>query len=372
MAKRTITATDSGAGSPEARTARTRKPGAPGAIPAIVWDTLWAHARTSALEAAIATGLFDQLVGGSRTAAEIARATRCSPRGVRMLADALVALGFLFKTKGRYELAETTRHFLVSSSPTSVTALVRLGAVFRRPFEHLTDVVRTGKPAPTSDEIGREAFPDLVGALFPSSFAVSQMAREALPARTRLRVKRVLDVAAGSAALSLAWAAADPEVRVTAVDFAEVLEVTRRYTDGLGCTDRYEFLEGDLRSVKFGTNQYDLVILGQICHAEGARGAARLISRSARALVPGGAVLVADMVPTDKRTSPTRHLLFALNMLVGTTDGDVFTFSEFREWMLSAGLSSIKRLDVGGDGPDVIVGTKRRALESRQGRSVRS
>jgi ubiquinone/menaquinone biosynthesis C-methylase UbiE len=342
------------------RTTRAR-----GAIPALVWDTLWAHAETSAIETAVATGLFDQLVDRSRTAAEIARSTRCSLRGVRMLADALVALGFLSSRKDRYGLTETARHFLVSSSPTSVTALIRLSPVFRRPFEHLTDVVRTGKPAPASDEVGREVFPELVGALFPSSFAVSRMAREALPARTRSRVKRVLDVAAGSAAWSLAWAEADPEVRVTALDFAEVLEVTRRYTDGLGCADRYEFLGGDLRSVTFGTNQYDLVILGQICHAEGARGAARLIAKSARALVPGGTLLVADMVPTDKRTSPTRHLLFALNLLVGTTDGDVFTLPEFREWMLSAGLSSVKRLDLDTDGPDVIVATKQGGTRGR-------
>ena len=58
---------------------------------------------------------------------------------------------------------------------------------------------------------------------------------------------------------------------------------------------------------------------------------------------------------SDDRTAPARHLLFALNMLVGTADGDVFTPAEFREWMRAAGLSFVRRLDVGVDGPGVIV-----------------
>lgn len=334
---------------------------APGAIPAIIWDTLWAHARTCALETAVAIGIFDQLVDRSRTAGDLARATRCSRRGVRMLADTLVALGLLSKAKERYDLTESARLFLVSSSPASLGGLIRLSASFRRPFDHLTEIVRTGKPAQVSDveELGQKAFPELVGALFPSSFGVSRLAREALPVGVRSRVKQVLDIAAGSAAWSLAWAVADSEVRVTALDFAEVLGVTRQYTEGFSCTDRYEFLEGNLQSAKFGSSRYDLVILGQICHSEGARGSRKLIGKSVRALKPDGLLLIADMVPNDQRTSPVNHLLFAMNMLVGTGEGDVFTLAEYREWMRAAGLSFVQKLNVGGDGPDIIVGTKR-------------
>jgi hypothetical protein len=348
-----------GTPSPDERAVGAVAPGDPGAIPEIVWETLWAHARTSALETAVAIGLFDELVGTRRTAVEIARATKCSRRGVRMLADTLVALGFLSKAGERYELVASTRHFLVGSSPASVRGLVRLSPTFRRPFEHLTDVVRAGKPAPGVGEVGPSVYPELVSALFPSSFAVSRLAREAVPARVRSRVKRVLDVAAGSAAWSLAWAVADAEVHVTALDFADVLDVTRQYTDAFGCRDRYEFVDGNLRTGTFGKDRFDLVILGQICHAEGARGAKRLIAKSADALVEGGTLVVADMIPSDKRTGPPRHLLFALNLLVGTTDGDVFTFAEFRDWMLSAGLSSVRELDLGSDACGVIVGTKR-------------
>lgn len=344
--------------SPEARAAAVGRKGSKGAIPAIVWDAMWAHAQTSALETAVATGLFDQLVDGDRTAAEVARATRCSPRGVRMLADALAAVGLLSKAKGRYGLTETARVFLTTASPASVAGLVGLSAAFRRPFAHLTEVVRTGEPPPTAADHGHDVFPDLVGALFPSSFAASRRARESLPTPVRSRVVRVLDVAAGSAAWSLAWAHADARIRVTALDLGAVLDVTRRYASALGCADRYEFLAGDLRTTRFGTGRYDLVILGQICHGLGPSGCAELVAKCARALAPGGVLLVADLMADDGRTGPASNLLFALNLLVGTTDGELFTMSELRAWMRAAGLGSVRRLDVAGDGPNVVVAVK--------------
>ena len=228
-------------------------------------------------------------------------------------------------------------------------------------WQALAETVRTGRPGQSVDaeEAGREFFPKLVAALFPMSFGGSQMARQALPARTLVRVKRVLDVAAGSAAWSLAWAVADPEVHVTALDFEVVFPVTRQYTDRFGVTDRYEFLAGNLRKTNFGKERYDLVILGHICHSEGRRYSEKLIEKSARALTPGGMLLIAEMVPDDKRTGPLMPLLFGLNMLVNTKDGDVFTLAEYRKWMKAAGLSSVRKLDFGDGGPDIIVGEKK-------------
>ena len=327
----------------------------------LIADNLWAFGRTRALHAAVELKLFDALEAGPRTAAEIAKASRAKERGVRILADVLVGMGLLEKRKESYALNATSRTFLVSTSQAYMGPMILNTTMLDESWAALTEVVRTGPPGRNVDveEAGREFFPKLVAALFPMSFGGGRMAREVLPARTRSRVKRVLDVAAGSAAWSLAWAVADPEVRVTALDFEEVFPVMRRFTDAFGVTDRYEFLAGNLRKTNFGREKYDLVILGHICHSEGARHSAKLIEKSARALRPGGLLLIAEMVPNDKRTGPLMPLLFGINMLVNTAAGDVFTLAEYREWMRAAGLSSIRKLDFGPGGPDIIVGEKK-------------
>lgn len=329
--------------------------------PALVWDSIWAFGRSRILDAAIKTRIFDQIAAGKTTAAEIARAGKLKERGVRILADALVGMELLTRKKDGYELTPTSRTFLVSESPAYMGLMVEHSQGLADTWSNLSETVRTGKPAQSveDEQRAREFFPHLVTALFPGSYGASNMAREALPERVRKRVKRVLDVASGSAAWSLAWAVANPEVRVTAVDFDEIHDVARRFTSRFGVTERYEFVDGNIRKVNFGKGKYDLVILGHICHSEGAKHSQRLIKKSADALAEGGMLLIAEMIPNDKRTGPLLPLMFGVNMLVNTEEGDVFTLAEYREWMKAAGLSAVRQLDFGASGPGIIVGEKR-------------
>jgi ubiquinone/menaquinone biosynthesis C-methylase UbiE len=326
---------------------------------ALVTDAMWAFGRTHALTSALELKVLDPLKAGPKTAADIAKELKLSARGVRILLDVLVGLGLLSKNKDAYALNATSATFLVSDGPAYVGEFVEHAKMLDQTWQALPETVRTGKPhqAVDAEARGREFFPKLVAALFPPSFGGSRMAREALPPRWRSRVKRVLDVAAGSAAWSLAWAAADPEVKVTVVDFPEVFEVARRFTDRFGATDRYEFKAGNIRKISFGTEKYDLVILGHICHSEGAKWSQKLIEKSAKALAPGGLLLIGEMIPNDKRTGPIQPLLFGINMLVNTEEGDVFTLAEYKAWMTAAGLSSIRR--IGPEGVGIVVGEKK-------------
>lgn len=331
--------------------------------PSILFEQLWAFGRTKALQASLELKLYDALASGPRTARAVARSVKASERGVRMLLDVLVSLDILAKKKDEYSLTPTARAFLLTDSPMYFGHMLMHTELIHQAWDSLVETVKTGKPVRSVDQetFGREFFPRLVAALFPTSFGASSVARLALPARARARVKRVLDVAGGSAAWSLAWAAEDPEIHATVLDFGEVFDVARGFVKKFGALDRYEFLEGNVRTTDFGKAVYDLVILGHICHSEGRKESARLIRKSARALRPGGMLLIGEFVPNDARTGPVNQLLFGINMLVNTDEGDVFTLKEYREWMHAAGLTRVRKLNLGPKGPDVIVGEKAEA-----------
>src|SRR5262245_16304817 len=76
-------------------------------------------AVTQTLATAIDIALFSQIAAGHRTVDALAQATKCSARGVRMLADAMAGLGLLTKDakSGGYGLAPDAAQFLVRSSP---------------------------------------------------------------------------------------------------------------------------------------------------------------------------------------------------------------------------------------------------------------
>ena len=63
------------------------------------------------------------------------------------------------------------------------------------------------------------------------------------------------------------------------------------------------------------------------------------------------------MIPDDERSSTVFPLLFAVNMLVNTTEGNTFTMEEYDEWLKNAGFHDRTILDVPGPSP-LIIATK--------------
>ena len=60
----------------------------------------------------------------------------------------------------------------------------------------------------------------------------------------------------------------------------------------------------------------------------------------------------------EERTGPPSAMIFAVNMLVNTNEGDTFTFSEISQWLAEAGFTDARMMEVPGPGP-LVLATKR-------------
>lgn len=314
------------------------------ATPQQLMEDLWAARRTQVLVAGIELDLFTHIAQGRCTASEIAGAAGASRRGIVRLLDALVGMGYLTKRGSRYGLKPVAREFLVRGRDSYRGDGVEVVRLHWQHWAQLTQAVRSGRPVVSVDteERGRDFFPKLVKGIFASSFAGGQAAVQALSRRARMRIKQILDVAAGSGAWSIPFAQAIPQARVVALDFPAVARITRQFARRYGVAKQYEYLAGNLRQVDLGRERYDLVILGNIIHSEGATWGRNLLKRSQRALREGGLLLIAEIVPNDARTGPPIPLLFSLNMLLHSQAGDVFTLREYRRWLREAGFRSVR------------------------------
>jgi ubiquinone/menaquinone biosynthesis C-methylase UbiE len=327
--------------------------------PQKIIEDLWAGWRAQAVVAGIELDLFTHIAAGKQTPREIARSTSSSEQGIKRLLDALVGLGYLNKKSNSYGLEPISKTFLIRDRGPYIGGMAHITKLGWEMWSHLTDVVRTGRSVNSVDteEEGREFFPKLVAGLFPLSFGAARAAASALSQKTRSRIKNILDVAAGSGAWSIAFAEAIPDAHVTVVDFPEVTPITRQFTERFGMADRYDYIEGNMRELDFGQKQYDLVILGHIIHSEGEMWGKKLIGKSYRALRDGGSLLIAEMVPNDRRTGPVVPLLFGLNMLLHTESGDVFTMGEYRDWLKRAGFKKVRTIEAPAPSP-LIVATR--------------
>jgi ubiquinone/menaquinone biosynthesis C-methylase UbiE len=319
----------------------------------------WGYAPTLIIEAAVRHQVFDLLDESPKTIQQLAKKSGASERGLTAIANALVGLNFLLRKGERYALTPESAAFLVSTRPGFLGALYRhMASQIMPKWLQLGRVVRTGKPAMAVNDqkTGAAFFAEFVEALFPMGYhAVVALGEHLKISQTKTPI-HVLDIAAGSGVWGIALAEQSQLVRISAVDWPEVLKVTKRVAKRRGVGNRLEIIPGDLGKVDFGSD-YQVATLGHILHSEGRERSRRLLRKVFKALAPGGTIVIGEFVPNDERTGPPTALIFAVNMLVNTEQGDTFTFAEMSQWLRESGFRNPRKLDVGGVSP-LILATK--------------
>ncbi len=115
-------------------------------------------------------------------------------------------------------------------------------------------------------------------------------------------------------------------------------------------------IPGDLLKASFGKN-HTVATLGHILHSEGRARSQKLLKKTFDALAPGGTIAIMEFLVNQDRTEPVVGLLFAVNMLVNTEEGDTFSFEEISGWLRKAGFVKPRLLDVPAVSP-LILATK--------------
>src|SRR5580704_5451421 len=114
--------------------------------PLLIFDALNAYQKTAALKAGVELDIFTHIAEGAGTAAEIARKSNASERGVRILCDFLTIQGLLTKADFRYGLTQDSAVFLNRHSPGYLGAATKflLHEHHLNHFKDVAAVVRKG------------------------------------------------------------------------------------------------------------------------------------------------------------------------------------------------------------------------------------
>lgn len=316
--------------------------------------------------AAVEHHVFDLLDQEPKTCEQVASESGASLRGIRAVMNALIGLKLLRKIDSdRYALTPESATFLVRGKPQFLGPLLRDRQISWRGeapetgrwrmWLDINDVVRIGKPiTPVNlEQYGGDYFKGFVEALFATNYRAARTLAEALRIARRENPVRVLDLAAGSGVWGIALARASPYVTVTAVDWPSVLETTKTVVRRCGLLHQFQFVGEDLQSADFG-DSHDIAILGHIIHSEGATRSQALLKRTFVTLAPGGIVAIADFLVNEDRTGPPMGLIWAVNMLVQTEEGDTFSFGEISRWLRDAGFENPRLLENPGPSPLIL------------------
>jgi 3-hydroxy-5-methyl-1-naphthoate 3-O-methyltransferase len=343
---------------PQTTSSRDAAPESARVTPQRIMQFAWGFAAPLVIDAALRHRVFDVLDSGPKTVAELAGATGASARGLRAILDALVGLELLTRQADRYAITPESSTFLVSSKPLFHGGLIKhLNRQISENWKKLPQIVASGKPATevNDTEAGADFFREFVEDLFPMNFPAAKALADHLAQAggDANRPLKVLDLAAGSGVWGIAIAQRLPQARITAVDWPKVAQVTQDVARRHGVGDRLTTLPGDLLEVDFGRG-YNVATLGHILHSEGEARSRRLLAKVFDALAPGGTIAIAEFMPNDDRTGPPIPLLFGVNMLVHTQEGDVFTFPQLATWLREAGFKDARKLEAPAPSPLIL------------------
>ena len=302
-------------------------------------DLASAFYGSAVLFAALEKGVFAAVESAcGATCGEVASATGCSARGMRLLLDACVAEGLLAKEGDVYSNTQAGRMALVPGGPADLSQAVRYNQDVYPAWGRLARLAETGRPveAPSlhlGDDPGRTR-----------RFALAMRGRALAIGRAVVPMidlpsggGRLLDLAGGPGTYAELLMKANPGWTAVTVDVPAVSAVAAECVREAGLAERIECRAGDYHSDEYEPSAYDAVTIFGALHQESPGAIAGILGRAARALKAGGRIYVLDMMTDETRTVPKFSALFAVNMALTAENGWVFSDSELKGWMRDAG-----------------------------------
>lgn len=307
-----------------------------GQVPIPIAHTLGGVLLARTVMVATRLGVFEALHAKPRSAGEIAAACRGDPYATQKLLDALVSAGYLARRRAAYRLTAMSRKWLLQDSPTSLYDAILYESVEWHWLTRLDAFVQTGQPLDfhatmTRDEWGLYQR----GMRAIASLAASEVARR-VPVPKQARA--MLDIGGSHGHYAVAICRRHRRLHATILDLPEAIEHAAPLLAREGMGDRVVHRAGNALVDDLGRAAYDLVFIAQLVHHFDDATNHALIRRVARALRPGGYLLILEAIRQQTpggggQVAGLLDLYFAFTSRAGT-----WSLDELASWQRDAGL----------------------------------
>jgi 2-polyprenyl-3-methyl-5-hydroxy-6-metoxy-1,4-benzoquinol methylase len=306
-------------------------------LPSPLADTLLGTWLVRTILVASKLGIFDALEAGARTAAEVARARGTDEAATAKLLGALVGAGYVrCDRSGRFALERVARRWMLTSSRTSLHDHMQLMFIAWRWVEHYEEYVRTGRPLDVHEDLRDGEWETYQRGMR----AIARVSAPEVAARTKVPrgATTMLDVGGAHGTYSVALCRRHRRLRATVLDLPEAVAASAPLLAGEGLGDRVVHLSGDARTHDYGEGAYDVIFAANLLHHFDDATNRDLMRRFARALRPGGYVVVQEIERVDAAANPAQvgalgDLYFAM-----LSDSGTLAFADIAGWQREAGL----------------------------------
>ncbi|MGW4132953.1 methyltransferase [Amycolatopsis japonica] len=318
---------------------------------------------TSLLRTGLDLGVFDALADRPARPSQLADRLEVSERGIRILLNALVALGLLRREGDSFALAPGAEELLVNGRPGYLGHLkdVLAGDHEWDTLKVLGDAVRRGGcvVGENAETPNFDYWEDFANHATAATGPTARLVTDVLAARLTERSEvDILDVACGHGLYGYTIAQRLTHARVHSLDWPNVLPITERRAKEMGVHDRARFISGDMFEVGLG-GPYDVALVTNVLHHFSVEKATELLTRVHGAVRHDGQLVTVGFTIGDEppEREPVPHL-FSVLMLAWTTGGQVHTEQEYERILRDSGFTPPREYRLPGVPMRVLVSDK--------------
>ncbi len=321
---------------------------APSAVtPDLIVQTSSGFMAAKMLFVATELGVFEKLAQAPATAQELADRLHTPFLTLRIVCDAMVALGILTNANGLYANTEPATKYLGGVDPDyDMRPFMRMRDRFSYPrWQTLESAISAGHGV-----LGSREFAD-AGERQIHAEGVRGLTIQAAAALATVydfsKHKRLIDLGGGTGIFLTKIADRYANIELTLFDLAAVTEVARRLIEESGHAGRIQIVAGDFFRDPI-SHGYDAILLANVIHMLSER-SNRELMRSIRDRVSAGAhALLVDFFTNDDRSKPWFAALMSGEFLIFDGEGRSYSDAECSAWLAYCGWKRLDRRSLGG------------------------
>lgn len=313
---------------------------AAGQVPKPLFEAYFGLMAARTLMAGVKLGVFDALDEQADDAAGVARRLELDQQGVDALLVGLQTMGYLRHGDGVYSLSRQAKRHLVKGAPEPLVETLSSFSYDMWDFMgHLEETVRTGEPVGLHEADADDPWwRSYMEGLFELANLRAPQVVKLIPAEDP---ERLLDIAGGHGAFSLALCRRHPRLRATILELEGAARIGREIVAAEEAGDRVTFEVGDMFESDLGTN-HDIVMANSILHHFDGPTNVKLLRRAHDALAAGGtmAVIEQERPPEGKGGQQIGGLTGVLFYV--TSKARTYSGAELEGFLAEAGFTEVK------------------------------
>lgn len=290
--------------------------------------------------------LFSWLARNPSDVNGIMRQFRTTLRPTDVMLTLFMAMGFLERRDGLYQVTEMAREHLCADS------LWFLGPYYaslkERPVcKDLLKVLNTGKPANWGSEKDKQDWhKSMETEEFAAQFTAAMDCRGVYLAQAAAKKldlgnhTALLDIAGGSGIYACSFCEHFPKLRATVLEKPPVDKITARAIAKRGFSERVSVIASDMLSAPLPSG-FDAHLFSNVLHDWDVPIIKQLLEKSFDALAPGGVLIIHDAHLNEDKSGPLHVAEYSV-MLMHSTEGRCYGVAEMREYLEAAGFRNVR------------------------------